>query len=184
MKDDLKYRFLKGLAETLDIARTMKDFPEAKSQDIRSLFLEFADTFKNRKSVNIYADGASRGNPGNAGAGIIITAEDGKVIKKTGKYLGKTTNNEAEYQALIIALEEAKAMGATDIKIFADSELMVRQIKGEYKVKSEGLRPLYGKAMSILMGFKRYDIIHIERDKNKEADRLANEAIDSANLLK
>ena len=192
MKHDFTYKFLKNLAETLDLAKTMKDFPEVNSQDIRLFLLKLADNFKTTRhiptsahlmsessTVNIYVDGASRGNPGEAGVGFIIVTTDGKVLKEAGRYLGRTTNNVAEYQALIIALKEAKSLGAEAIKIFADSELMVKQIKGEYKVKSAGLLPLYQEAKALLMEFSRYDIIHINREKNTEADRLANQAIDS-----
>ena len=192
MKHDFTYKFLKNLAETLDLTKTMKDFPEVNSQDIRLFFLKLADNFKitghistsahlmsESSMVNIYVDGASRGNPGEAGIGLVIVTRDGKVLKEAGRYLGKTTNNVAEYQALISALKEAKLLGIEAIKIFADSELMVKQIKGEYKVKSAGLLPLYQEAKALLMKFSRYDIIHINREKNTEADRLANQAIDS-----
>lgn len=192
MKRDFTYKFLKNLAETLDLAKTMKDFPEVNSRDIRLFLLKLADNFKitrhiptsahlvpESSTVNIYVDGASRGNPGEAGAGFIILTTDGKVLKEAGRYLGKTTNNVAEYQALIIALKEAQSLGAEAVKVFADSELMVKQIKGEYKVKSSGLLPLYQEAKALLMEFSRYDIIHINREKNAEADRLANQAIDS-----
>ncbi|MBI5049078.1 MAG: ribonuclease HI family protein [Deltaproteobacteria bacterium] len=129
--------------------------------------------------VNIYVDGASRGNPGDAGIGVVIATGSGKTLKEIAKYLGKATNNVAEYQALIAALKEAKSLDVEAIKIFADSELMVKQIKGEYKVKSAGLLPLYKEAKGLLMQFSRYDIIHINRERNTEADRLANQAIDS-----
>ncbi|MBI5326856.1 MAG: ribonuclease HI family protein [Deltaproteobacteria bacterium] len=128
---------------------------------------------------NIYVDGASRGNPGDAGVGVVIATGSGKVLKEIEKYLGKATNNVAEYQALILALKEAKALGVEAINIFADSELMVKQIKGEYKVKSAGLLPLYREAKALLIEFSRYDIIHINRERNTEADRLANQAIDA-----
>jgi ribonuclease HI len=192
LKDDLTYRFLKRLAETLDISKTMEDFPEMRRQDIQPFLLKLADTFKtsghtstnthlivDSRMVNIYVDGASRGNPGDAGIGVVIATGSGKILKEIEKYLGKATNNVAEYQALIVALKEAKLLGVEAIKIFADSELMVKQIKGEYKVKSVGLLPLYREAKALLIEFSRYDIIHINREKNTEADRLANQAIDS-----
>lgn len=166
------------MAENLDMAKTMKEFPEVSVKEIHSLFLKLADTFRPEDTVHIYVDGASRGNPGDAGIGVVITTEDGKILKALGKYIGKTTNNVAEYQALITALGEAKSLGGTEIKIFADSELMVKQIKGEYKVKSAGLLPRYQEAKTLLMKFSKYDIIHIKREKNAEADRLANQAID------
>lgn len=179
MKDNLKYKFLQRLAETLDLARTRKDFSEVSDKEISSFFHKLADMFKPQEALTIYVDGASRGNPGEAGIGVLIKTNDGRVLKETGKYLGKTTNNEAEYHALIAALKEAKSLGATSVKIFADSELMVKQINGEYKVKSAGLSPLYKEAKALLMGFNRYDIMHIDREKNTEADRLANIAIDT-----
>ena len=178
MKDNLKCTFLKRLAETLDFAKTKKDFHEMSDKDIQSFLLKLADTFKPAEVINIYVDGASRGNPGDAGIGVFIKTEDGRALVKTGRYIGKTTNNVAEYQALIAALKEAKSLGATTVKIFADSELMVKQINAEYKVRNAGLIPLYKEANALLMTFKRYDIIRINREENIEADRLANHAID------
>lgn len=157
----------------------MQHFQEVSKEDMHSFFLQLADTFKPKEAVTIYVDGAARGNPGHAGIGILILSEGGKILKSMGRYLGKTTNNVAEYQALIAALKEAKTIGVSTIKVFADSELMVKQVKGEYKIKSEGLKPLYKEAITLLMGFKGYDIIHIDREKNFEADRLANQAIDT-----
>lgn len=179
LKEHLKYKFLKRLAETLDLAKTREDFPEVSDKDVYSFLLKLADMFKPEEILTIYVDGASRGNPGDAGIGVLITTKDGRVLKEIGKYLGKTTNNVAEYQALITALKQAKSLAATTVKIFADSELMVKQINGEYKVKSAGLLPLYKEAKALLMEFNRYDIIHIYREKNIEADRLANLAIDT-----
>lgn len=179
MKDNLKYAFLKRLAETLDFSKTKKDFPGMSDKDIQSFLFKLADTFKPAEVVTIYVDGASRGNPGDAGIGIFIKTEDGRALVKTGRYIGKTTNNVAEYHALIAALQEAKSIGAKAVKIFADSELMVKQINAEYKVRSPGLLPLYKEAHALLMTFNRYDIIHINREENTEADRLANHAIDT-----
>ena len=104
----------------------------------------------------------------------------GEVVKRTGKYLGVTTNNVAEYEALILGLENASEMGGRTIAIFADSELMVKQVKGEYRVKNSGLVPLYRRVCTLLKGFEKYDITHIVRSKNGEADELANMAIDKA----
>lgn len=167
------------MAETLDFAKTRAGFPELSDKEIHSLLLKLSDMFKPEEMLTVYVDGASRGNPGEAGIGILIATHDGRILKEVVRYLGKSTNNEAEYHALVAALKEAKDLGATAIKIFADSELMVKQIKGEYKVKSAGLLPLYKEAKALLMWFKRYDIIHISREKNTEADRLANLAIDT-----
>jgi len=126
----------------------------------------------------IYTDGAARGNPGPAGAGVVIKDAGFKTIKELWDYLGEITNNQAEYRALIMALKSAVELGASDLDIFADSELMVSQIKGLYKVKNEGLKPLFDEAVGLLKRFKASRISHIPREKNKEADKLANKAID------
>ncbi|MFQ5900610.1 MAG: ribonuclease HI family protein [Thermodesulfobacteriota bacterium] len=128
--------------------------------------------------IEIFVDGASRGNPGEAGAGVVILDSEGNVIKKTSRYLGVTTNNVAEYNALIIALQEAVNCNGKRLKIYSDSELMVKQIKGEYRVRNTNLRGFYQKALRLLREFEDHDIIHIKRKFNKEADSLANKAID------
>lgn len=188
MKDINKHKALKDLAETLDFTEILRRNPELSKDDIRHLLLEMADSFTHKavqkyptpdtKHLIINVDGASRGNPGESGAGVVIRDEKGNVIEKTCKYIGIATNNIAEYNALILALETAKQIGAKEVKIYSDSELMVKQIKGEYRVKNEGLKPLYQNVMSLLKDFKAYGIIHIEREKNTEADKLANQAID------
>lgn len=127
----------------------------------------------------IYTDGAARGNPGPAGAGWVIINAHGKIALENKKYLGELTNNQAEYGALILALEDAHDLGAKELLLQADSELMVRQLKGEYKVRNEGLKPLFRKVVLTLSKFKKYTLKHIPREKNSEADRLANEAIDA-----
>lgn len=126
----------------------------------------------------IWSDGGARGNPGPAGIGFLVKDKKNSIIKEYCEYLGSATNNVAEYMALIRSLEFAKNIGQVDkLDIFLDSELVVKQIKGEYKVKNEGLRPLYTRVMVLLSGFK-YTICHIDRSRNKEADKLANKAID------
>jgi ribonuclease HI len=127
----------------------------------------------------IYSDGASRGNPGNAGAGAIIFDSAGNTIATVSKYLGTTTNNQAEYIALLLALEKIATLKPTAVEIFADSELMIKQLKGEYKVKNILLKPHYEKIMKILSTIDSYSLKHIPREKNKEADKLANLAIDN-----
>ncbi len=128
--------------------------------------------------VIIYSDGAARGNPGPAGAGAVLQGEDGHVIVEACRYLGEMTNNQAEYRALLLALEEAKTIGAEQLTIFADSELMVKQIMGEYRVKNDGLKPLFAEVRKLLRAFADYTIEHVPRDENRHADRLANLAID------
>jgi ribonuclease HI len=126
----------------------------------------------------IHVDGASRGNPGLAGAGAIIKDSSGAVIGELRRFLGMGTNNMAEYEALILALEEAKGLGCESVSVFADSELVVKQIKGIYRVKNEGLKGLYAIAIKLASQFTSFKIAHVKRELNSEADKLANEAID------
>ncbi|MDH4164685.1 MAG: ribonuclease HI family protein [Nitrospirota bacterium] len=127
--------------------------------------------------ITIYSDGASRNNPGESGAGVHIL-RDGKPVEGLARYLGVTTNNIAEYTAAIMGLEHAIAAGATKVKLFADSELMVKQINGQYKVKNEGLKPLHGKVKELIAKIGSVEVKYIPRAQNKEADALANKAID------
>jgi ribonuclease HI len=138
--------------------------------------------------VKVFTDGASRGNPGEAGIGIVIYDEHDEIIKTWNDYLGKTTNNQAEYLALIKSLDllrELKDSTQIDlIEFYADSELMVKQLRLEYKVKDEGLKPLFKKFNVLINELKiPYKINHVERKLNKEADRLANMGIDNKNSL-
>ena len=129
--------------------------------------------------IVIYSDGAARGNPGPAGAGAVLKDSGGKVRSEVCRYLGEMTNNQAEYHALLLALKEAKRLGATRLRIYADSELVVRQINGDYRVKNQGLKPLFQEAMTRLRGVGIYTIEYLPREKNKRADKLANLAIDA-----
>ena len=124
-------------------------------------------------------DGAARGNPGPAGAGAVLRNAAGEIVAEIGKPLGVATNNEAEYMGLIVGLEAALEKNCQHIKIRLDSELVVRQIKGEYRVKNERLKPLYDRAMGLLHQFSGYDIFHVRRAENAEADALAARAADS-----
>ncbi len=125
--------------------------------------------------VTIYSDGASKGNPGDAGIGVVITAEDGTVLSEIAEYIGKTTNNVAEYKALIRGLEEAAGLGATHLEISTDSELLAKQLAGLYKVKSPNLKPLYDEVIELLRCFAKVKVSHGMREFNKRADFLANE---------
>lgn len=127
--------------------------------------------------LTIYTDGASRNNPGEAGAGVFIM-RDGKQFEQIARYLGTTTNNIAEYAAAIIGLERAVQLGATSVKLFADSELLVKQINGLYKVKNEGLKPLHARAKKLIAKIHSVKVQYVPREKNKDADALANKAID------
>ncbi len=125
----------------------------------------------------IYTDGASRNNPGEAGAGIYML-RDGVPIERIARYLGTTTNNIAEYTAAIIGLERAVQLGASIVKLNADSELLVKQLNGLYKVKNEGLKPLHARAKELIARIGSVEVQYIPRERNKEADALANKAID------
>jgi phosphoribosylglycinamide formyltransferase-1 len=127
--------------------------------------------------VIIHIDGGSRGNPGPAAAGFIISNPAGNQIEAKGFFLGKTTNNIAEYTALIKALEAIQKIGTEQLIVFSDSELLVRQINGQYKVKSEQIKPLHQQAVGLLEKFENWKVQHVTRDKNKEADRLVNQAL-------
>ncbi len=127
----------------------------------------------------IFTDGGSRGNPGDAGIGLVIyEGETGETIYELGDYIGQTTNNVAEYSALIRALELAAKFGGTKLEIFADSELMIKQLNGQYKVKNEGLIPLYQKVRQLATKFQSCQYTHVRREKNKAADNMANLAMD------
>lgn len=128
--------------------------------------------------LELHIDGASRGNPGEAGFGVFVTDAQGTEVASLYGYLGRATNNVAEYQALVQALRYAHARGATRVRVFSDSELVVRQLNGEYKVKHPDMKALYSEASSLLRGFQEAKVAHVPRERNKEADRLANRALD------
>ena len=125
----------------------------------------------------LYIDGASRGNPGSAGAGVWITNREGKEIVRMSRYLGHKTNNEAEYWALLLGLKEAKRLGGDSVRIFTDSELIERQVKGLYRVKNLNLKSLHRTVIKNIKQFSSFEIESIPREQNREADRLANQAI-------
>jgi len=127
----------------------------------------------------IHTDGGSRGNPGPAAAAYILSESGGRVIESKGVYLGRTTNNVAEYTGLFKALQAARQRQAESLTIYTDSELLARQINGQYKVKSPNLRRLYADCMDLLSGFDKWQIEHIPRDRNHAADALANRAMDA-----
>jgi len=130
-----------------------------------------------RNEIIAYIDGASRGNPGPAAAGFTLADSAGTQLQAKAFFLGQATNNVAEYTSLLKALEAAKNIGAEQLTVFSDSELLVRQINGQYKVKSEQIRPLFRQAVNLLGEFKKWKVRHISREKNKEADRLVNQAL-------
>ncbi len=135
------------------------------------------------KKLVIYVDGGSRGNPGPSGIGVVICDEKAAALKNLSKYIGDTTNNVAEYTALIYGLQEALILRADEVIINTDSELLAKQLSKEYKTKDKGLKPLYEQVLHLLTGFKRYEIKHISRSDNKGADKLVNKAVDQESLF-
>ncbi len=134
--------------------------------------------------LRLHVDGASRGNPGEAGFGVHVTSAEGETIASLFGYLGRATNNVAEYQALLHGLRFALERGTREVRVFSDSELLVRQLAGRYRVKNPGLLPLFREAQSLLARFESARVSHVPREENGEADALANKAVDlrSSNL--
>ncbi len=126
--------------------------------------------------MDIYIDGSSQGNPGDAGIGIVFT-DNGHTIENISRFIGKQTNNVAEYTALVVALQEALVMKAGSITLYSDSELLCKQLCGEYKVKNENIKNLFSQAVTLIRGFKNFAIRQIPREQNRGADKLARLAI-------
>ena len=190
-------RVLELLGERLPTELLRAEFPDLTRKAVRSLFQAVADHIRcceewpdsaaddqeggpgtRMMGVSLYCDGASRGNPGPSGAGVVLLDEKGEQIFELSRYLDNGTNNEAEYRALVRGLEAAADLGVKRLEIFLDSELVVRQLNGKYKVRNARLRSLFDQAVSILQQFDDYAIFHVGRELNQQADRLANEAID------
>ena len=130
-----------------------------------------------------FIDGAARGNPGPAGAGVYVSAEGDSPAEEHFEALGHATNNVAEYRALLLALRRAEEKGATDVSIASDSLLLVQQMLGRYRVKAPNLQPLFVDALRRAKGFRRFAIAHVPREDNKRADRLANLGADASERL-
>lgn len=135
-------------------------------------------TQTNNQTIHLYADGGARGNPGPAACGVVLQDKTGSVLKKTGIFLGTKTNNQAEYQGLIHGLEEARKLGAKKVICFLDSNLIVNQMQGNFKVKNKGLLPLFAKALKATNSFEFISYKHIPREKNSQADKLVNVVLD------
>ena len=127
----------------------------------------------------VHVDGGARGNPGPAAIGAVVSTPDGEVLEEAAQGIGEATNNVAEYRALLLGLERARALGATEVEVINDSELVARQLQGAYKVKHAGLRPLYDQAMEALERFERWSVRSVPREQNAHADRLVNAALDA-----
>jgi ribonuclease HI len=164
-------QLLEQAAERLEAgsgARRVEDAPALVAAEVRSPV----------PRLRLYSDGAARGNPGPSGAGAVLVEPGGQVVAKLGKYLGHQTNNYAEYMGLLLGLRHARSLGAKEIEVFADSELLIRQLGGRYQVKSPSLRPLYEEAVKLLNDFSRVKLVHVPREMNAAADEMSNKAID------
>jgi ribonuclease HI len=127
----------------------------------------------------VYVDGGARGNPGPAGIGIVIVDERGIELARANDFIGEATNNVAEYRALLLGLERALELGAREVEVVNDSQLVARQISGEYKVKKDDLKPLHQRALAALRRFERWEVRSVPREQNDIADELVNDAIDA-----
>jgi ribonuclease HI len=130
--------------------------------------------------VVVHVDGGARGNPGPAAVAAVVSAPDGAVLEEAAEYIGEATNNVAEYRALLLGLDLARRLGAREVAVVNDSELVARQIGGQYKVKHAGLRPFYEQAVEELRGFDRWSVRNVPRAENERADELVNRALDEA----
>ena len=174
-------RAAEELDEAMDLSKAERD--RRKRQRVAEAEREraaaaAAEEAERARRARLYTDGAARGNPGPAGAGAVIVNPDGHVVAKIGKFLGDSTNNVAEYMGLILGLKRAKAMGIKELDVFSDSELLVKQLAGEYSVKADHLRPLHDEAKALLGGFASIEVRHIPREENEQADLMSNRAID------
>lgn len=192
---------LQVLCEKLDDTSLTTFFPSHSPTDLRQLIIGERDSIdiptdttsssgtaapmERRAPVTgckLFTDGASRGNPGEAGAGAILYDQNDQELLSCSRYLGVCTNNAAEYQALLIGLEQSLLCGCSELAIFLDSELIVRQLEGRYKVKNQTLKPLYQKVQAALAKLKRWSVSHVPRAQNSRADGLANKGIDEKHL--
>jgi ribonuclease HI len=175
-------RAAEELQESMDLSKADRDARKreraAAAEAERHAAVAAAEVAARPVRTRLFTDGAARGNPGPAGAGAVIVNPDGHIVAKVGKFLGEETNNVAEYMGLIIGLKRAKAMGIKELDVFADSELLVKQLSGDYAVKAEHLKPLHEEARRLLEGFSAIEVRHIPREENAQADAMSNRAID------
>ena len=130
--------------------------------------------------VTVHVDGGSRGNPGPAAAGAVVTGADGEEIDRSGELIGEATNNVAEYRGLLLGIARARELGATEVEIFNDSELIAHQVNGRYKVKHADMKPLHAEALAALAAFDSWSLTPVRREQNAEADAIVNDTLDGA----
>jgi ribonuclease HI len=182
------------IAEEESLDRTLSRFPGLSRTDLVGVLLGRPATSRPAPSrpapshaghlvqphrkLRVSSDGAARGNPGLAGAGAVVFDEQGEVLERLGKFLGRQTNNVAEYQGLLLGLRRARELGAEELEVVADSELMIRQLSGAYQVRAPALRELHSEALSLLKAFRKVKLVHVPRAQNADADEMSNRAID------
>lgn len=190
------------LAREESFARTLAAFPSITEQQLRRMIAAVAAAARLREAdagvakpatvpaprsaprsepgrrLVVWFDGASRGNPGPAGAGAVVSSPDGEVIARLGRFLGAQTNNVAEYEGLLLGVSHALQLGATELDVRGDSELLVRQLQGRYQVKAPHLKPFYERAKQLLSQAAQVKLTHVPREQNKAADEMSNRAID------
>lgn len=180
---------LEALAASLDTGEVLRKFPDLGQSALSRILLEAAAACAGEApppaasgKLTAFVDGAARGNPGKAGAGVVIRDQSGAIIEKKSLFLGEATNNTAEYKALLLALRRAKELGASSLQVYSDSELLVHQINGRYRVRVAHLQALCQEAIRLMKDVGSVNISHIPREKNSDADEMANRAIDEANI--
>ncbi|AEA34206.1 ribonuclease HI family protein [Hippea maritima] len=171
------HEFFEKLLEKGSIESVKKDNPSLDDSQIKVFFEEAIEKLKNHQDIyEMFVDGASSSNPGKAGIGVVIK-KNGVVVDKISEFIGIATNNVAEYSALIRGLKRLKELGVKKVNVFSDSELVVKQLKGIYRVKDKNLKTLYNEVLRLSNKFEYLNIEHIKRDKNSMADTLAKTAI-------
>ena len=193
-----KLELLKAVYSAIDWEVLYRNAPDAERNQVDVLFREMRERLAasapapapepqggdagavHGAAVVIYCDGASSGNPGPAAVGVVIADATGCELLAWGEGIGRATNNVAEYRAAIAGLQKALELGARSVELRADSELLVRQIRGQYRVKNAGLQPLHAKVLELLARFERWSACHIPREKNARADALASAAVKQA----
>jgi|APLak6261679142_1056127.scaffolds.fasta_scaffold00098_13 ribonuclease HI len=185
----LQAAVLRFIAREEPLVATLGAFPQLDRQKLQRALEKAAGLLEGNAAeeveqapsylrLRLYSDGAARGNPGPAGAGAVLVEPSGQVVDKLGKFLGHQTNNYAEYMGLLMGLKRARELGVREVEVFADSELMIRQLGGRYQVKSPSLRPLYEEALKVLNEFERVKLVHVPREMNRAADEMSNRAIE------
>ena len=188
------HELLRVIAEEEGLDRTLARFPGLSRTDLVGVLLDRpapepvhprptqhsgpTHSVQPHRWLRVATDGAARGNPGPAGAGAVLFDAAGHVLERLGKFLGRQTNNVAEYHGLLLGLRRAQELGAEELEVVADSELILRQLSGTYQVRAPALRELHSEALSLLKAFRKVKLVHVPRAQNVEADEMSNRAID------